>query len=496
MERYAEYIRKSRADDPRESLEETLQKHREMLAKLVADRGFTVRPEDVYEEVVSGESLYARPQMLRLLEAVEAGRYAGVLCVDIQRLGRGSMTDQGVILDAFKSSGAKIITPLREYNLADETDETYTEFETFMSRQEYKMIRRRLQRGLHATIQEGGYVANAPYGYEKTKVGKTPTLRIYEPEAHFVRLAYDLYAQGLGCQRIADRLNAEGAKPRRGDRFNRTSVRFILTNPVYIGQIVWDRKTHVRKGAKGNAKHVTIYNPRDKWTVTQGIHPPLITREQWDQVQDIFAKRYHAPSFTGVIENPLAGLMVCGNCGRYMQRAANVRGGPFLLCQTRGCIPMSKLSLVEEQVLMGLGEKLAELRYQPDHQEGHPDTSQQEKAAIQAQIDTAKRQDAKLHDLLEQGVYDTDTFLERHAVLVERIKEYETVMAGLHPAKVLDTATMAKRVESVLETYHSATPEGRNRMLKSIVEKITYRKTKGAQPADFSLDISLLPVYF
>lgn len=129
MNRYAEYIRKSRADDPHESLEETLQKHKEILAKLVLEKGYVVRQEDVYEEVVSGESLYSRPQMLKLLEAVEAGKYAGVLCVDIQRLGRGSMTDQGVILDAFKSSGTKIITPTREYDLANETDETYTEFE-------------------------------------------------------------------------------------------------------------------------------------------------------------------------------------------------------------------------------------------------------------------------------------------------------------------------------------------------------------------------------
>lgn len=96
----------------------------------------------------------------------------------------------------------------------------------------------------------------------------------------------------------------------------------MLTNPVYIGKIVWDRKKHIRKGAKGNAKHITLYTPKDQWTVTQGLHPPLITQDKWDQVQEIFAKRYRTPSYTGVIENPLAGLMICGNCGKHMQRAA------------------------------------------------------------------------------------------------------------------------------------------------------------------------------
>lgn len=109
--RYAIYLRKSRADDTSEPLEVTLQRHRQMLEKYMQQHDIAVQDEDVFEEVVSGDSLYARPQMLRLLEAVEAGTYTGVLCVDIQRLGRGSMQDQGMILDAFKWSDTKIITP-------------------------------------------------------------------------------------------------------------------------------------------------------------------------------------------------------------------------------------------------------------------------------------------------------------------------------------------------------------------------------------------------
>ena len=172
--RYAIYLRKSRADDTSEPLEVTLQRHRQMLEKYMQQHDIAVQDEDVFEEVVSGDSLYARPQMLRLLEAVEAGTYTGVLCVDIQRLGRGSMQDQGMILDAFKWSDTKIITPAKVYDLSDDIDETYTEFESFMGRQEYKLIKKRLRRGLNATIENGGYIANAPYGYDKTKYDFRP----------------------------------------------------------------------------------------------------------------------------------------------------------------------------------------------------------------------------------------------------------------------------------------------------------------------------------
>ena len=201
--RYAIYLRKSRADDTSEPLEVTLQRHRQMLEKYMQQHDIAVQDEDVFEEVVSGDSLYARPQMLRLLEAVEAGTYTGVLCVDIQRLGRGSMQDQGMILDAFKWSDTKIITPTRTYDLSNDMDETYTEFESFMGRQEYKMIKKRLRRGLNATIENGGYIANAPYGYDKTKIGKTPSLKINEAEAKFIHMIFDLYQGGMGALTIA-----------------------------------------------------------------------------------------------------------------------------------------------------------------------------------------------------------------------------------------------------------------------------------------------------
>ena len=156
----AVYLRKSRADRQDESIDDTLQRHRDTLLALAGDRGDTVAA--VYEEVVSGDSLYARPEMLRLLEDVSAGRYEGVLCMDIDRLGRGGMSDQGIILDAFKNSGTRIITPRKVYDLNNELDEEYTEFETCLARRELKLIKRRMQRGLRKTVDEAARFVGFP----------------------------------------------------------------------------------------------------------------------------------------------------------------------------------------------------------------------------------------------------------------------------------------------------------------------------------------------
>ena len=153
------YLRKSRMEEGL-ATDEVLAKHQKTLYDYAADHGIHILEE--YPEVVSGESLYARPQMLRLLQDVEDGKYDAVLCMDLDRLSRGRMKDQGIILDAFRESGTLIITPEKIYNLADEIDEEYAELKTFISRREYKIITKRLRRGLQMSIQDGCYVANAP----------------------------------------------------------------------------------------------------------------------------------------------------------------------------------------------------------------------------------------------------------------------------------------------------------------------------------------------
>lgn len=496
---YAEYLRKSRHDNPDETLEETLARHRRLLAEFMVRSGISVRPEDVYEEVVSGDSLYTRPQMLRLLEAVEAGEYEGVVCMDIQRLGRGSMTDQGAILDAFKYSHTKILTPTKTYDLDDDTDETYTEFETFMGRQELKMIKKRLQRGIKATVESGGYVSNAPYGYEQTRVGKAPTLKIKEDEAGFVRMIFDMYAnQGMGCQRIADTISSMGARPRRGEAFSRNTIRKILRSPTYIGKVVWNQKSCIKPGKQGNGKHMVVYHPPEEWTVVDGLHPAIIDEDTFYRVQKMFDAHSHSPTFTGVIENPLSGVVICGNCGAHMQRQMHSRGGPYLICQRRGCMVSSQLPLVEQAII-------AQLRAEVDalaaNQEGDSDAGQQDDLAealrsIDRDIRTARQQDSKLHDLLEQGVYDINTFMERHALLTERIAKLVSAKEQLRPKeRPLDVDEMQRRICAVLDAYDGASPQTRSDMLKSVIDRVIYRKEPGAKPAEFELEMYLKPMY-
>jgi len=409
------YLRKSRAEELTDTLEDTLKKHKETLIEFATNNNLYIT--DIFEEVVSGENLHSRIQMLHLLENVEQGEYDAVLCMDIDRLGRGAMSQQGIILETFKNSNTKIITPRKIYDLNNEMDEEYTEFQTFFARRELKTIKRRMQQGLHKTIKDGGYIANAPYGYQKCRIGKLPSLCIVEEEAKFVKIMFDMYVnQHCGCQSIADYINSMGASPHRGLSFNRSTIMRILKSEVYIGKIVWNQKQHKKINTINGAKSYIIYNNKEKWTITNGIHPAIIDEKLFFSAQNIIKQKSHPSCKNDTLTNNLAGLILCANCGNKMQyrKGKTDNSHSYLICPKKGCIKSTMFDLVEKALLDAIKQELCNIKIKESNNVANnslelQDALQQVKKEL-AQVIVQKN---KLHDLLELNVYTIDVFLDR-----------------------------------------------------------------------------------
>ena len=189
------YLRKSREE---ESLEETLARHNRMLVDYCERNNLYIA--ETYREVVSAEDLEARPEARRMLNDVENGEYDGVVVIELERLSRGNAVDQVEILETFKSSKTLIYTLNKVYDLAsdDDFDEEYFEYGLFMSRREYKTIKRRLMRGKKQAQKEGYYTgSNLPFGFDKVK-GDSGWVLVPNDDAPIVQLIFDKYAnQGL-----------------------------------------------------------------------------------------------------------------------------------------------------------------------------------------------------------------------------------------------------------------------------------------------------------
>lgn len=487
------YLRKSRADELDETIEDTLRRHKETLLDFAKNQP-SMEIIKIYEEVVSGDKLYARPQMLELLSDAEQGMFDSVLVMDIERLGRGAASEQGIILETFKSNDIKIITPREILDLNNERDEDYAEFRSFFARQELKTIKRRLHDGTIKSVKDGCHLWEAPYGYKRAFINKSPTLEIFEEEAKFVRMIFDLYANsGLGSQEIAYTINSMGAKPHKSDKFNRTSIVAILRNQTYIGKVVYNKKSRIMK----NGKYTTIYHNPSKWMVIDGIHPPIIDEETFIRANDILNERYHKPYNLGNIENPLSGILKCANCGFGMQRrpypADRKYQSTTLLCATKGCCTSSRLDYVEKAVLKNVEEKLQELKVQAKSKNSKYDFSPVIDG-IRKELSALSIQKSNLHDLLERGVYDIDTYINRSNIITNRISALENQLSETiskqekHSANSLNK--IIKNFETVLELYWNSSPAEKNKLLKEIITTGTYYKEKGWEPNQFVIHLN------
>ncbi len=522
MQQYCLYLRKSRADAEAEARGEgeTLARHERTLLELAKRQQLNVT--EIYKEIVSGESLAARPVMQHLLSEVEQGIWAGVLVMEVERLARGDTTDQGIVAQTFKFSNTLIITPTKTYDPENEFDEEYFEFGLFMSRREYKTINRRLQRGRIASIKEGKFVGNiAPYGYERVKIkgDKGFTLKVVPEEAEIVRLIFEWYTNGIlqddgsfrkiGCELIARKLNQMKAPTRTGADWILPTVRDILRNPVYTGKVRWNWRQTVKKMVDGK---ITKTRPRnDNVLICKALHEPIISDEVFESAQTIMSKNPPRPVIDSKrIQNPLAGIVICGICGKPMVRRPYQNPYPdTLMCPRAKCPNVSSdLRRVEERVISALGEWLEQYKLEWESKCVSPTVKQSDvlKKSFneqQAEIDKLYKQLSKTHDLLEQGIYTTETFLERSRSLSERINQAKENLPKIQAqidaetAKEINLINVIPKAEKLLETYYTLpTAESKNIMLKEVLEKVIYVKTKRCRKKTDSLDnfeITIMP---
>ncbi|HHD2761476.1 TPA: recombinase family protein [Clostridium perfringens] len=489
------YLRKSRADEELEKTlgeGETLYKHRNALLKFAKEKKLNIV--EIKEEIVSGESLFFRPKMLELLKEVEAKKYDGVLVMDMQRLGRGDMKDQGIILETFKNSNTKIITPQKTYDLNNDFDEEYTEFEAFMSRKELKMINRRMQGGRVRSIEEGNYIAtNPPFGYDISFIKKSRTLKINEHESKAVKLIFKLYIEGNGASFIANELNNLGYKTKLGNNFSSSSVLTIIKNPVYAGKIAWKRKDIKKSRTPGKIKDTRLRD-KSEWIISDGKHEAIIDMETWNLAEEILKGRYHIPyQLANAPVNPFAGLITCGVCGKKMVMR-KARGINRLMCIYKCGNKSTRFDNVESDCLDALKEYLvnysAEIKNSTKKED--VDVYSNQISMLKKELSLLNNQKLKLFDLLERNIYDETTFLERSKNINDRIFSINNSLCNLE--KLLKKKSISsyeediKLFKSVLDAYNETEDVSkRNTLLKSILYKIEYTKTEKGKDYEIKL---------
>ena len=314
----AEYLRKSRGETT-----EDLIKHKTILEELCKSRGWVYV---VYEEVETGESLFARPVMQQLLRDVEDNIYDAVVCVDLDRLGRGDLIDWGQIKRVFQKTNTYMVTPSSLYNLNDDNEEFAVDLQTLFARREYKKITHRLSMGKKVGAKLGAWTNGTPpmpYEYQEW-IDPATNKRYYNEKGLVVnlqklsiyRFMVDSFIKDKkSTNEIAWELNRRNIPSPRGGRWCSMTVRRLLVDETHLGKIISNKTKGDGHKNKSPNKQPFQKIPKEQWTVVENRHEAIKTQDEHEKILIGIQRNLKSPYRRSDHCYPLKGLIKCGLCG-------------------------------------------------------------------------------------------------------------------------------------------------------------------------------------
>lgn len=487
---YLIYLRKSRQDNEYETVEEVLHRHETQLQEFaIRELGYRIPEENIYREVVSGETIEDRPQVKAMFDRMQDSNVKGVLVIEPQRLTRGDLYECGVVVHTFRYSHTLVMTPTKTYNIEDKYDRKFFEMELTRGNDYLEYTKEILARGREHSIHEGNYIASIPpYGYQRVKIGKDHTLVIDPAEAEMVRLIYHLYVdEGLGAQSICNRLNDLGAKTRTGGRFLPTSIRTILTNEVYIGMVTWGRKPVIKTMQDGKVIKKRIR--KKDYELVKGKHEPIISEELFNRAQERKGQVTREAVNTD-LKNIYAGLIKCRKCGGAIAMRVHRKNGVRTRADRYYCrsgIHCSQIGadveIVNAAILKALQGYLEDFRVKIENKDAALlETQQRVLANLKKELDALDDRQEQLYDFLEKGLYTPEVFLIRNdklkaerADLENAIKNAEQNMPSVqeYEQKYFSLSQALSAIDDP-----NISPKIKNRLLKDVIEVIYYDKNE------------------
>ena len=478
------YLRKSRQDDPNETVEEVLAKHEIQLQEWAErELGHRIPEEYIYREIVSGERISDRRELQKVLRAIESDEVAGIICKDAARLSRGDLLDCGTLITTLQFTSTFVATPMMVYNIEDKAERRFFQDDLLRGSSYLDYVKEVLATGREiAVTKKGAFIGSvAPYGYKKVKIGKLCTLEPHETEADVVRMMFDLYLNhDMTFHSIGRKLDSMGIKPRTGICWRDTSIRQIISNHHYDGKVVYGKrktKTVIEDGKQvRKRKRLT---DADQFTVVDGAHPALIDHETFVKANE---KRTNNPRVIKdlTISNPLAGILVCSKCGHTMRRTPYPHADDRYACHYHNpsCMKSIKMKEVIEAVIVALEQsELPNLKAKLNGGQGNSAAIQQKILdGLMKQMAEYKEQEETQYELLETKKYTPELFEKRNAALREKMKQCEIQIEETRRTmpKAIDYAERISALEDAIKALKDDTLscEEQNRFMKRIIDKI------------------------
>ena len=276
------------------------------------------------DEAISGTK-DTREEFNRMVEDARAGKIDLIITKAISRFARNTATLLSTIRE-LTSLGVDVLFEEQNIHSMSSEGEMILTLLASVAQEEARSTSENMKWRIKHNFEEGLPWGALLYGYKVIDF----KYYIVEEEAKVIRLIYKLFLNGLGKEGVARKLNEMGYKTRIGANWSDTSVRQILTNYDYTGNLILQKTYRIDYISK---KSVVNHGELPKYHVEES-HDAIIDLETWNKVQEEMKRRRERIKWKkDRVDSPLKGKIKCGCCGKnYLRKAYAYR--TFWVCAT------------------------------------------------------------------------------------------------------------------------------------------------------------------
>ena len=279
-------------------------------------------------------------------------------------------------------------------------------------------------------------------------------------------------AKHLSLEEIPTRNNAS--------EWLRGTILSILKNETYTGKIRWNNRKRTREYIDGKIEKTRRSSTKDKLILVDGKHPAIIEPELFVSVQSKFGKV--APTDNKKLINVFAGVLRCKFCGRcmlYNHFKSSTSRSRYTHPLTNNCGVRSAVSEhVVDAVFQALKEKLEgiEIELKNYKNNGSAEKHKKAKNALKNELQKLNKKKSQLFDLLEDGIYTKEEFLERKEKLLKQISSAQKTLDEMAEPTENEIKLKAVKMGEIIESLKSdkISINRKNKLIKSILSRVDY----------------------
>ena len=317
---YARLSEESEADRERATIETQM----DLLRRFVSDSDDIAAEKEYFDISYSGTN-FNRSGFEEMVQDMRKGIINCIIVKDLSRLGRDYIETGNYIERVFPFFNVRFIAVTDGYDSNKSGEELLVPLKNMVNEMYSKDLSKKVKTAFETMRKNGEYPSGSvPYGYQRVNRYLLPDGEVKDN----VKEIFGLFLDGIKINRIVKYLSAKTVNPRAykylksGNAipegfytgWNIQTVHGILGNAVYTGASIWN------KSKKVNGKRVKL--PEKEWTVIENTHEALVSKEDFNKVQEMLKKKaldFHASCVHDHAQYNLFGKkIICGSCGKTM----------------------------------------------------------------------------------------------------------------------------------------------------------------------------------